>query len=33
MFQSDADHLAGVAQGLSVADLQKLMSISENLAS
>lgn len=33
IFQPDADHLAGVARGLSVAELQKLMSISENLAS
>jgi len=31
MFQQDADHLAEVAQGLSVADLQKLMHISESL--
>lgn len=31
MFQSDADRLAEVAQGLSVADLQKLMHISESL--
>lgn len=31
MFQEDADHLAEVAKGLSVADLQKLMSISESL--
>ncbi|WP_071674519.1 peroxide stress protein YaaA [Nioella nitratireducens] len=31
MFQDDADYLAKVAQGLSVADLQKLMSISESL--
>jgi cytoplasmic iron level regulating protein YaaA (DUF328/UPF0246 family) len=31
MFQQDADHLAKVAQGLSVTDLQKLMHISEPL--
>lgn len=31
MFQSDADHLAEVAQSLSVAELQKLMHISESL--
>ncbi|MGI3183962.1 peroxide stress protein YaaA [Nioella aestuarii] len=31
MFQEDADHLAEVAQGLSVAELQKLMHISESL--
>lgn len=31
MFQEDADYLAEVAQGLSVSDLQKLMSISESL--
>ncbi|MFO7921156.1 MAG: peroxide stress protein YaaA [Nioella sp.] len=32
IFQSAADHLAGIAQGLSVGELQKLMSISETLA-
>lgn len=31
-FQAEADALAGVARGLSVGDLQKLMKISENLA-
>ncbi|MFV1874715.1 peroxide stress protein YaaA [Nioella sp.] len=31
MFQEDADRLAEVAQGLSVAELQKLMHISESL--
>lgn len=31
MFQKDADRLAEVAQGLSVAELQKLMHISESL--
>ncbi|MFY0692996.1 MAG: peroxide stress protein YaaA [Paracoccaceae bacterium] len=31
-FQSDANDLAAVARDLSVADLQKLMKISENLA-
>ncbi|TBX28394.1 peroxide stress protein YaaA [Nioella sediminis] len=31
MFQQDADRLAEVAQGLSVAELQKLMHISESL--
>lgn len=31
MFQDDADHLAEVARGLSVADLRKLMHISEAL--
>jgi len=31
MFQADADRLAGVAQGLSVGELQKLMHISEAL--
>ena len=32
IFQAQADELAGVAQGLSVSDLRKLMHISENLA-
>ncbi|WP_420396114.1 peroxide stress protein YaaA [Nioella sp.] len=31
MFQEDADRLAEIAQGLSVAELQKLMHISESL--
>ncbi|PIV75550.1 MAG: hypothetical protein COW55_05115, partial [Rhodobacteraceae bacterium CG17_big_fil_post_rev_8_21_14_2_50_65_11] len=31
MFQADANHLAEIAGGLSVAALQRLMSISENL--
>ncbi|MRU15376.1 peroxide stress protein YaaA [Roseovarius sp. A21] len=31
-FQAEANDLAGVARGLSVDDLQKLMKISENLA-
>ncbi len=31
-FEDKADHLAGVARGLSIKELQKLMGISENLA-